>query len=138
MHTILKWQGEMAFQALSDSGHPVQLDSNAAVGGRDQAPHPVELIAMGLAGCTAMDVISILRKKRQDVTGFEVEAEIQRAPDHPKIFTAIHLTYRVTGRMIDEAALKRAIELSETRYCPAIAMFRQVAPISMSYEIVQA
>jgi putative redox protein len=138
MHTTLKWQGEMAFQGQSDSGHLVRIDSGLSVGGRDQAPRPIELIAMGLAGCTAMDVISIMRKKRQDVTRFEVVADIERAPDHPRIFTAIHLIYRVTGRAVDEAALKRAIELSESRYCPAMAMFRQVAPISISYEIAAA
>jgi putative redox protein len=138
MHTTLKWQGEMAFQGQSDSGHLVRIDSGLSVGGRDQAPRPIELIAMGLAGCTAMDVISIMRKKRQDVTRFEVVADIERAPDHPRIFTAIHLIYRVTGRAVDEAVLKRAIELSESRYCPAMAMFRQVAPISISYEIAAA
>ena len=95
-------------------------------------------MALSLAGCTAMDVISILRKKRIDVTGFEVKVDGDRAAEHPKVFTAFNIHYVVRGRSIDPAAVERAMELSRTKYCPAQAMLGQVAPITLSYEIVEA
>jgi putative redox protein len=85
-----------------------------------------------------MDVISILRKKRQDVTGFEVKVDAGRAEDHPKVFTSLAIQYVVHGRNIDPAAVERAMELSKTRYCPAQAMLSQVAPMTMTYAIVEA
>jgi putative redox protein len=88
------------------------------------------LFAVGLVGCTGMDVISILQKKRQDVTEFEVSAEIERAEEHPKVFTKIILEYKVTGKNLDQKAVERAVELSETRYCGAQAMLAKTAEIS--------
>lgn len=95
------------------------------------------LVLLGLAGCTAMDVISILRKKRQHVTGFEVQAHAERAEEHPKVFTDVTIRYIVEGINIDPAAVMRAIELSETKYCPAQAMLVQAVPIKHEYEIVE-
>jgi len=96
----------------------------------------MELIAIGVAGCTAMDVISILQKKRQEVTEFAVELEASQAEEHPRAFTEMKIHYRITGRGIDPAAVERAIELSETRYCPAQAMFKEILPLHLSYEII--
>jgi putative redox protein len=127
----------MSFTALADSGFPVSLDAEEAVGGANSAARPMELIAMGLAGCTAMDVISILQKKRQAVTAFEVRVEAQRAQEHPKVFTEAVIRYIVTGKDIDEAAVTRAIELSATKYCPAQAMLEKVFPIELRYEIYE-
>jgi len=97
----------------------------------------MELLALGLAGCAAMDVISILRKKRQNITQFDVRVELSRAEEFPKVFTSAVITYSVSGRSVDEAAVLRAIELSATKYCPAEFMFSQLFPIDMQYEIYE-
>jgi putative redox protein len=132
------WKGNMAFIGNSDTGFPIPLDADPAAGGEGGGSRPMELIAIGLAGCTAMDVISILRKKRQEVTRFEVRVEAERAEEHPKVFTHAVITYIVAGKGVEEAAVLRAIELSATRYCPAQAMFEQVFPIELQYEIYES
>lgn len=137
MDAALIWQGGMKFIATADSNHDVILDSDPSVGGTDLGSRPMELILEGLAGCTAMDVISIMRKKRQNVTGFEVTAHAERADQHPKVFTAIEINYIFRGQDIDPKAVERSLELSEQIYCPAQAMLAQVAPIKLSYEIIE-
>lgn len=137
MDTTLNWQGGMKFIATADSNHEVILDSDPAVGGTNLGSRPMELILEGLAGCTAMDVISIMRKKRQNVTGFTVSAHAERAETHPKVFTAIEIKYTFRGQNIDPKAVERSIELSEQIYCPAQAMLSQIAPIKLSYEIIE-
>jgi putative redox protein len=137
MDAKVVWRQRMTFDASADSGFTVTMGADPSVGGDDDGPRPMEFLLMGLAGCTAMDVLSILNKKRQKVTGFEVRAHADRAPGHPKIFTAITLHYIVRGQGIDPAAVQRAMELSEKTYCPAQAMFSQVAPITLSYEIIE-
>lgn len=138
MNAQVTWQDGMQFTAVADSGHAITLDADPSVGGANSGARPMELILLGLAGCTAMDVISILRKKRQDVTGFQVKTHAERAETHPKVFTAITVEYIFTGRNIDPKAVERAIELSEKSYCPAQAMLAQVAPISHTYQIIEA
>jgi putative redox protein len=135
MNAKVVWQQRMSFDASADSGFHLPLGTDPDVGGDHDGFRPMELIALGLAGCTAMDVISILQKKRQQVTRFEVATELGRAQTHPKVFTDATLEYRVTGHDVDEAAVRRAIELSATRYCPAQAMLGQVMSISMQYVI---
>jgi len=137
MKVKVKWLGKLTFTGSADSGFTVPLGTDQSVGGDDDGPRPLELMAIGMAGCTAMDVISILSKKRQDVTWFEVQAHIQRAQEHPKVFTAAVIEYFVAGHSIDEAAVVRAIELSVTRYCPAYAMFSQIMPFEMKYHIFE-
>lgn len=137
MDAKVTWQGDMKFAGVADSGHEIILDSDTSVGGHDEGARPLELMALSLAGCTGMDVISIMRKKRQNVTGFDVKVHADRAEDHPKVFTKIHVTYIFTGENLDPKACERAIELSETRYCPAQAMLAQVAPTTHSYEIIE-
>jgi putative redox protein len=131
------WKGDMHFTATTDTGFGLTLDADPSVGGQDMGFRPLELMLVSLAGCTAMDVISILKKKRQDVTGFEVRVEGDQAGDHPKVYTDIRVLYIVRGRNIDPAAVERSIELSETKYCPASAMLRHAANITSSYEIVE-
>ena len=138
MNVSVDWQGEMKFIATSDSGHKITLDADARVGGHDEGARPLELMALSLAGCTAMDVISILKKKRQDVTDFRVEVHTEQATNHPKVFTSIHIKYTLHGHNVDPKAVERAMELSETRYCPAQAMLSVVAPTTLSYEINEA
>jgi putative redox protein len=137
MDAIVKWQDGMKFVGESDSGFSLTLDADPSVGGNDEGFRPLELMLMSLIGCTSMDVISILRKKRQDVTGFEVSAHAEKAPDFPKVFTAITIVYKITGNEIDSAAVERSIELSKTKYCPAQTMLGQVVPIELEYEIIQ-
>jgi putative redox protein len=131
------WRGQLSFQGTANTGFSVPLGAEAGVGGAEDGFRPLELIATGLAGCTAMDVISILQKKRQEVTAFEVRVHATRAEAHPKVFTSAEIEYHVTGRNVDEAAVLRAIELSATRYCPAQAMLSKVFPIQLKYSIYE-
>ena len=128
----------MQFVVETPSGHSLTIDAAPDVGGRDSGPRPMELVAAGLAGCTAMDVISILRKMQQKVTGLKVHVNGQQATDHPHKFTAIHIEYTLIGYGLSEANVARAIQLSETKYCPAMASLRPGAPITSSYTIVEA
>jgi len=125
------WRGKLSFTGTADTGFSVPLD------GDDNGFRPMELFATGLAGCTAMDVISILGKKRQQVTGFEVQVHASRAEEHPKVFTGATIEYLVTGHAVDEVAVVRSIELSAVRYCPAQAMFVQIMPIELKYHIYE-
>jgi putative redox protein len=103
----------------------------------DTGPHPVQLLLVGLCGCTGMDVISILQKKRQSFTGVTVKATAERAEEHPKVYTEIHLEFVVTGQDVDPQAVERSIELSQTKYCPASAMLSKAVEITTSYRIVE-
>jgi putative redox protein len=131
------WKGGLSFPGTADTGFTVPLGAKAEVGGDDDGFRPMELIAIGLAGCTAMDVISILRKKRQQVTSFELQVNAERAERHPKVFTGAVIEYYVSGHGLTESAVKRAIELSATRYCPAQAMLGEVFPIALKYYIYE-
>lgn len=131
------WKGDMHFTATADTGFSLTLDASPSVGGQGMGFRPLELMLISLAGCTAMDVISILKKKRQDVTGFEVRVEGDQADDYPHVYTDIRVTYIVRGRNIEPTAVERSIELSETRYCPAHAMLRQAANITSIYKIIE-
>jgi putative redox protein len=130
MNAKAVWKGDMAFTGINDEGFLLPMDAKANVGGKDLGFQPLQLLAIGLAGCTGMDVISILQKKRQDVTGFQVNAEVESATEHPKVFTNIILTYTVKGRNLDPQAVERAVELSETKYCGAQAMLNRTAEIT--------
>ncbi len=128
-------QDGMHFQGTIDA-FTIDLDAATAVGGAGRGPQPLRVLLLAMAGCTAMDVISILRKKRQQVTQFSVTVSGARADEHPRVYTDIEIVYRVAGRDIDPHAVARAIELSETRYCPIIAMLRPSVTIRNRYEIV--
>lgn len=131
MESKVVWKGGMAFTGSVDSGgYLIPLDSAKAVGGRELGFRPLQLFAVGLVGCTGMDVISVLQKKRVEVTDFEVSAEIERSEGHPKVFTKIQLVYKVTGKNIERKDVERAVELSENKYCPAHAMLKETVEIS--------
>ncbi len=130
---LLDVQG-MKMQAVTPSGHAVILDAGPEVGGTDQGPRPMELVLVALAGCTAMDVLSILRKKRQPLEGFAMEVRGERAPEHPRVYTDIDLLYIVKGN-VDPQAVARAIELSATKYCSVSAMLSKTARIRYRYRI---
>ena len=137
MLASVNWNSRMSFTGIADSGFPISLDADKSVGGNNSAARPMELIALGLAGCTAMDVLSILHKKRQGVTSFEVKVDAARANEHPKVFTSAVIRYVVTGKNIDETALMRAIELSVVKYCPVQAMLANAFPMELRYEIYE-
>jgi len=128
----------MTFHGEADTGFSVRMDSSPSVGGDNSGFRPMELMLISLGGCTAMDVISILRKKRQDITNLEIKLDANQADDHPHVFTDITVRYIVHGHDVSAKAVERAIELSETKYCPAQAMLGEVTTIKHTYEIVEA
>lgn len=138
MDVTLNWKGRMTLEGTGPSGHQIRMDSDQSAGGDDSGVRPMELIALGLAGCTAMDVISILRKKQQAVADFRVNFHGSRAAEHPKVFTDSEIEYQVYGTDLDEAAILRAIELSAEKYCPAHAMLEKAFPIRLTYKIFDA
>lgn len=137
MDATLTLQDEMHFTAVANSGYVVHVDTKAPEGQVSRGASPMELLMISLAGCTAMDVISILRKKRQNVTGFEVRIHGDRATDHPKVFTDFELEYVVSGVDVDPAAVERSIQLSTETYCSAHAMLEKAASIRTRYTIIQ-
>src|SRR5579859_1636572 len=128
----------MRFDGESGSGHHVTLDAAEHGGGQNVGFRPMELLLVGLAGCTGMDVISILHKKRQQVTGYELRVEGKRADTHPMLFLEIHVEHIVTGYHLQPDAVARAIQLSEERYCGAGATMGKVAQITHSVRILDA
>jgi putative redox protein len=137
MKATVQWKEKMVFVGMPDSGFPVQIDSDPSYGGTNNGIRPMEMIALGLAGCTAVDVLTILQKKRQQVTRFEVKIDAPRSPEYPKVFTSALITYVISGRKIDESAVLRSIELSATKYCPAQFMLAQAFPMELRYEIYE-
>jgi len=137
MNASVLWHQGLTFTGTADTGFIVPLGADLDVGGEDDGLRPMELMALSLAGCTAMDVISILRKKRQDVTAFEVRVHAERADEHPRVFTSAVIEYEVTGHGLHEAAVIRAIELSAVRYCPAQGMLAKLIPIRLQYAIYE-
>jgi len=129
------WKGRMSFTGSAESGFTIPLGTSPDVGGDNDGLRPMELLAIGLAGCTAMDVISILQKKKQEVTGFEVQVHADRAEEQPHVFTKIIIEYLVSGRKVERAAVERAVQLSAEKYCPAQAMFSKVVPIELKISL---
>lgn len=128
----------MTFVAESGSGHAIVMDASPDVGGRDLGARPMELVLMGAGACSAIDVVHILRKSRQDLVDCVVELEADRAPEDPKIFTRIHFHYLVTGRGLVPAQVERAIKLSKEKYCSATIMLAKSADITSDFEIREA
>jgi len=135
MDVTLNWKGRMTFEGAGPSGFQQRIDADPSVGGDNTGGRPMEFIAFGLAGCTAMDVISILSKKQQKISDFQIQFHGAQADAHPKVFTEAVIEYLFYGTEINEAAVLRAIELSAEKYCPAQAMLSQVFPIRLVYKI---
>ena len=131
-------QDGMHFQAVGEDGVVVSLDSSSEHGGKSLGMRPMEMLLVALGSCTAMDIISILRKKRQQVTDYRIEVSGEQAHGYPQVFTDISLRHILTGIDLSENAVVRAIELSEEKYCPAYAMLSKAASISSTYQIVSA
>ena len=128
----------ITFIGKAASGHWVTMDGPADFAGSNAATRPKELILIGLGGCTGADVASILQKMREKVSRFEIDIDAESAKEHPKVFTSARIDYIVTGHGVNEAAVKRAIELSAVRYCPAQAMLAKVFPMELHYQIFEA
>ncbi len=130
MDAKVTWNNGLNFTGIAESGFPLPLDTTVDHGGSGQGTSPMEMILIGLGGCTAMDVISILQKKRQDVTSFAVELHGERSTEHPKVFTEITMEYIVTGHGVDIESVERAVELSEGKYCSVNGMLKQSVKIN--------
>jgi len=130
----VRYAGDEFFVATVPSGHEIKLDVKS---GRRAAPGPLELFIAGLAGCTAADVISILQKKRQQVSSYHVEVRTQRREDHPRAFVRIELKHVVHGKQISAEAVQRAIDLSTNKYCSAVATVRPTSEVVTAFEIVE-
>lgn len=137
MKARAKWVEDMAFLGEAGSGHAVVMDGAPEYGGRNIGIRPMEMLLIGLAGCTGFDVVQILKKGREAVTGCEVEVEAERATEDPKVFTKIHLAYRISGRGLSQAKAERAVTLSKEKYCSASIMLGATAQMSTSLVVIE-
>lgn len=140
MDCTIRWQGNdggMSFVAETGSGHALVMDGAVNAGGRNIGPRPMEMLLAGTGGCTAFDMVQILKKGRHAVTGCEVTLSAERADSDPKVFTRIHFHYRVKGRNLKPEAVARAIDLSKDKYCSASIMMGKTAEITHHFEIIE-
>lgn len=138
MQTTVQWIDNVAFEAKSESGHSVIMDGAEAYGGQNRGPRPMELILMGLGGCASFDIVTILKKSRQDVTDVVCQLQAERADSVPAVFTKIHLHFVVTGRGVKDKQVAKAVELSAEKYCSASKMLSDGSVvITHDYEIIE-
>ena len=137
MQAQIKWRGAAQFEGKSGSGHTVLMDGPPEHEGQNQGPRPMEMLLLGMGGCTAFDVVMILKKSRQAVVDCEVEIEAQRAETEPKVFTHIHIHFIVKGKALKDKQVARAVQLSAAKYCSASIMFSKTATVTHDYEIVE-
>jgi putative redox protein len=139
MECLVRWTGEgMSFFAETGSNHLVAMDGAPDGGGRNLAPRPMEMVLAGSGGCTAYDVVVILKKSGQDVTGCEVKLSAERADTDPKVFTKVHMHFVVRGRALKRNLVEQAIRLSHEKYCSATAMLVKTAQVTRDFEILEA
>lgn len=137
MECTVRWHEGMSFIAETGSGHLVAMDGAPEAGGRDLAPRPMELLLAGTGGCTAFDIVLILKRGRHEVSGCEVKLQAERAETDPKVFTKINMHFVVTGKNLKPEVVERAVQLSADKYCSASIMLGKTAAISHSFEIVE-
>jgi putative redox protein len=137
MKARIKWVENVCFVGESGSGHAIVMDGAPEGGGRNLGPRPMETMLIGTGGCTAYDVVHILKKGRVDITDCVLEIDSERAPDDPKVFTKIHMHFIVTGKNLKPAQVERAIQLSAEKYCSASIMLAKTAEITHDFEIVE-
>jgi putative redox protein len=133
----VSWVDGALFVAAGGSGHTLTMDGAPDTGGRNLASRPMEVVLMGMGGCTAIDVVSMLKKQRQDIEGVEVALIAERAQDHPMVFTEVKLVYTVRGRKLNKALVERAVSLSDEKYCSATAMIKKSAKVSHEVLLVE-
>ncbi|HKK14528.1 MAG TPA: OsmC family protein [Gammaproteobacteria bacterium] len=138
MKARVKWVEGVAFMGEADSGHAVVMDGPPDAGGRNLGTRPMEMLLLGMGGCTAFDVVNILKRGRQPVTDCVAELEAERAEEPPRVFTRIHVHFVVTGKGLSESQVDRAIRLSAEKYCSASLMLGKAVPITHDFEIVDA
>jgi putative redox protein len=139
MECTVRWSGEgMSFLAETASNHLVTMDGAPDGGGRNLAPRPMEMVLAGTGGCTAYDVVVILKKSGQDVTGCEVKLSAERAATDPKVFTRIHMHWTVRGRGLKRNLVEHAVRLTHEKYCSATAMLSKTAEVTRDFEVVEA
>jgi putative redox protein len=139
MECTVRWSGEgMSFLAETGSNHLVTMDGAADGGGRNLAPRPMEMVLAGTGGCTAYDVVVILKKSGQDVTGCEVKLTAERAATDPKVFTKIHMHWTVRGRGLKRNLVEHAVRLTHEKYCSATAMLSKTAEVTRDFEVLEA
>lgn len=135
MKAIVRRIGGLGVVGKADSNHWVAMDAAQDVGGSNGASRPLELVLVGLGGCTGMDVLSMLAKKRIKLDDFQIELEADRAEEHPKVFTAIRMTFHFFGQDLNQSDLESAVQLSEEKYCSVSAMLRKAVPITVKIEV---
>ncbi len=138
MKATIQWAGGMSFVGKADSGHAITMDGPPDHGGENKGARPMETVLIGMGGCTAFDVVYILKKQRQDVTDCIAEIDADRAEIDPKVFTRIHIHFKATGRGLDPKKVEQAIELSASKYCSASIMLGKTAEITHDFEIIEA
>jgi len=132
----VRWAGKMTFVGKAGSNHLVPMDTGPEFGGDSSATKPLELLLIALGGCTGMDIVSLFKKMRVDFSGIEMNLTAERAEEHPNVYTKIDLEYVIYGRGIDEEKVKRAVELSQEKYCSVSAMLRKSCPINYTWRVV--
>ncbi|MGB5281842.1 MAG: OsmC family protein [Arenicellales bacterium] len=137
MKVEVAWKGGKAFEAIADSGHKVMMDASPAVGGENRGSRPMELLLMGLGGCSSIDVTMMLQKSRQEVTDCKAVIEAERADAIPAVFTSIHVHFIVTGKGLSEKHVARAVQLSAEKYCSASIMLAKAVDITHDFEIIE-
>lgn len=137
MECKVSWFEGMSFIAETGSGHLLAMDGAPEAGGRNLAPRPMELVLAGSGGCSAFDVVMILKRARQNIAGCDVKLSAERAEDDPKVFTRIHMHFVLTGKNLKAEAVERAIKLSAEKYCSATIMLGRTATITHDWEIVE-
>ena len=133
----ITWVDGALLVAEGGSGHTITMDGASDIGGRNLASRPMEVLLMGMGGCTAIDVVSMLKKQRQDIEGVEVSLVAERAEDHPKVDTSVKLVYTVRGRKLNKALVERAVSLSDEKYCSATAMVKKSAAVTREIVLVE-
>ncbi|MDO8825532.1 OsmC family protein [Methylophaga sp.] len=137
MKARVKWVEDVLFVGESGTGHTVVMDGPAEAGGHGTGMRPMELLLLGLGGCTSFDVIDILKKSRQDVTDCVVDVSAERSEEAPKVFTKIHVHYTISGRNLKANFVDRAVKLSTEKYCSASIMLAKTAEITHDYEVIE-
>ena len=137
MKATVKWLDHMSFVGESGSGHSVVMDGAPDVGGRNMGVRPMEMVLLGMGGCTAFDLVLILQRQRQEVVDCQVELEAERAAEVPKVFTKIHVHYIVSGKNLDEKKVARAVSMTAEKYCSVSIMLSATVEITHDFEIIE-
>ena len=137
MNISVNWVDGMLMVGKSHSGHSITMDGPPEIGGNNLGVRPMEMLLLGVAGCTMIDVVTTLKKMRQDLTNFETKLSAERADEHPKVFTDIHIQFIVKGQDLDPKKVEKAITLSAQKYCSASIMLGKTASITHDFEIVE-